>query len=1129
MNIDTLLNWKISLVSLFFWFLWGNFSSYQTLAQLIPDDTLGGENSLVTPQDVRDLIEGGAIRGDNLFHSFREFNINDGQRVDFANPTEIVNIFTRVTGVNPSDIFGTLGVDGTANLILINPNGISFGANAILDVRGSFFATTADSLVFDNGWEFSATNPEAPPLLTINIPMGLQYGSNPGNINVNQSILEVEQGQSLSLMGGNIQVEGGEVNGQGRVGGQLNAPGGIIELGSITAAGFVGINSDGSFSFPEGVTRGNVSLNNQAIASIVSSGGDGINVNARNLMITGGSSLRAGIIKEGLPDPDSQAGDININTTESVILGNQEDPSENNRSFIQSFVFQDTVGNAGNININTGELVLYVANIQSQVDRNSQGNGGNININANTIDLNGGSIQTQLRDNSQGKAGNININTNYISLREIINVQRSKIQALVEDNAIGDGGNIVINTDYLLLDKARIDASINDNSQGNAGNILIDAGANGSIKITAEVIDSTIDTSLGVESQGSTGNIEIITGSLYLNGQGINTSEAIPLTGITSRLEQGAVTTDANGNITIVADTINLNGQASIESSLLEGAKGDAGSIEVTTNTLTLNGANASIRSTINQPLITETQVVNPSTGTAGNLQIKAQTITMRDGAHFRLSALPDSNGTPGNVTISTNSLELTDGSYISTDGDGTGDAGKIEINATDYVLLSGVISNREIFRENSNGQIEALLPPSRLESRSLDANDGAGGEIIINTPSLQVLDGALIITNTGSNIDAGSISVSGNTLELRNGGQILSATSGQGNAGNIEFDLSENIIIEGIDGNRGIIIQELINNTQARIDSGEFPLDTNPELLANEAFTQFFTISENSGVFASTTEDSIGKGGSITFNSEAILVADSGQVNVSSLGMGEGGEISIFADTMNLDNGQITAETTNRDGGNINIAIANLLSLSNESLISATARNQADGGNIIIDTGFLVALPPEGLNGSDIQANADRGNGGTVNITANGIYGISFRAVPTPNNDITVTSLEGSAGIVELNTPDTNPAEGLDNLSEILASPPPLKGCQAKEEQDNESIMTTRNRSFPTNPYELLSNDYLWEDVESPSQLAESFISDEKTEPIVEAQGWIVNERGNVELVATPDDGSAQVSCGFH
>ncbi|MHC5732259.1 MAG: two-partner secretion domain-containing protein, partial [Nostoc sp.] len=84
---------------------------------MTPDNTLGAEASQLKQNvlingALGDKIEGGAARGSNLFHSFSEFNIPDGQRVYFANPIGIENILTRVTGGNASNIFGTLGVAG---------------------------------------------------------------------------------------------------------------------------------------------------------------------------------------------------------------------------------------------------------------------------------------------------------------------------------------------------------------------------------------------------------------------------------------------------------------------------------------------------------------------------------------------------------------------------------------------------------------------------------------------------------------------------------------------------------------------------------------------------------------------------------------------------------------------------------------------------------------------------------------------------------------------------------------------------------------------------------------------------------------------------------------------------------
>jgi filamentous hemagglutinin family protein len=152
-----ILEWPFVLFSSFFGF---NFV-YENVAQaqIIPDTSFGEASSrispnIVTDQGVIDLIEGGSIRNEHVFHSFSDFNISNGQQVYFSNPTLIENIFSRVTGNNTSEILGTLGVLGNANLFFINPNGIYFGPDAKLDVRGTFVASTASGIHFDSGYQF---------------------------------------------------------------------------------------------------------------------------------------------------------------------------------------------------------------------------------------------------------------------------------------------------------------------------------------------------------------------------------------------------------------------------------------------------------------------------------------------------------------------------------------------------------------------------------------------------------------------------------------------------------------------------------------------------------------------------------------------------------------------------------------------------------------------------------------------------------------------------------------------------------------------------------------------------------------------------------------------------------------
>ncbi|MHC5911000.1 MAG: filamentous hemagglutinin N-terminal domain-containing protein, partial [Nostoc sp.] len=253
------------------------------IPQITPDNTLGSRHSTVTPQNqLVYRVDGGVIRGINLFHSFQEFNIGEGRSAYFANPTGIENIISRVTGGNPSQLLGTLGVLGKANLFLINPNGIIFGANAKLDVSGSFVASTASSLVFADGTKFSATNPQAPPLLTIKVPIGLEFENIPGAISLQSARLVVQPDKTLALVGGNVSLDNGTIL----------APGGRVELGGLAQKGTVTLNQNGSLSFPGDLVRADVSLTKGSLVNVRAGDRGSIAINTHNLNIAQGSTLR---------------------------------------------------------------------------------------------------------------------------------------------------------------------------------------------------------------------------------------------------------------------------------------------------------------------------------------------------------------------------------------------------------------------------------------------------------------------------------------------------------------------------------------------------------------------------------------------------------------------------------------------------------------------------------------------------------------------------------------------------------------------------------------------------------------------------------------------------------------------
>ena len=116
-----------------------------SLAQVTSDDTV---NTQVEQDDGVAEITGGETRGDNLFHSFEDFSVPTDNEAFFNNAESIGNIFSRVTGGNASDIDGAIRANGGANLFLINPNGIIFGENASLNIGGSFYGSTAESIIF---------------------------------------------------------------------------------------------------------------------------------------------------------------------------------------------------------------------------------------------------------------------------------------------------------------------------------------------------------------------------------------------------------------------------------------------------------------------------------------------------------------------------------------------------------------------------------------------------------------------------------------------------------------------------------------------------------------------------------------------------------------------------------------------------------------------------------------------------------------------------------------------------------------------------------------------------------------------------------------------------------------------
>ena len=146
-----------------------------------------------------------------------------------------------------------------------------------------------------------------------------------------------------------------------------------------------------------------------------------------------------------------------------------------------------------------------------------------------------------------------------------------------------------------------------------------------------------------------------------------------------------------------------------------------------------------------------------------------------------------------------------------------------------------------------------------------------------------------------------------------------------------------------------------------------------------------------------------------------------------------------------------------------------------------------------------------------------------------------SLRDTPTLKSDITATG--GSpelSGTVQINTLGIDPTQGLVNLPVIPVDTKVAQGCYAGGTQAQSEFIVTGRGGLHPNPGEPLSTDAVQVDlVTLPNQFAQhesrratqsqshttehphNSSSGNPPTQIVEAQGWIVDKNGDVELVA--------------
>ncbi len=743
---------------------------------VVPDGTL---NTQVTRSGNTFTIDNGTISGTNLFHSFREFSIPTGGTALFNNAADIQNIFSRVTGSSVSNLDGLIQANGTANLFLLNPNGILFGSNAQLNMGGSFVGTTANRIRFADGTEFSAVNSSQPPLLTISAPIGLQFGQNPAAIAVQGATLQVNPKQTLALVGGTLTSQSST----------LSVADGHLALGSVgdnatvslspTQAGWA-FNYQGVQSFQDLQLTQGTTLN--------ATDGGSIQVQGRRVHLLEGSNVQsnANSVNPGQP--------LQVSASESVLL--------DGGSWIST---STTLQRGGDVQITALQVALRNESFIFS-STSGEGKGGEITLQASTIDVIGasngddGSSYIVAVTNGSGTGGNLTINADRLSAKGWLSIVSYTL-------ADGDAGNLTINAQrFEALDGAQIHGSTF--GAGKAGTVTVNATESIELRGSNAFTGSSgaserFSTGLFASSEpgatGDGGNVLINTGRLSIT-QGAKVAVNVVNAG-----DAGNIVIRAN-EIEVADPIVDFTGAISgIVASIGEGATGKGGLLDIQANQLRVWNGGQITASTNGQ-------------GDAGAIKIQANTIDLMgnslDGQYrSSISARSSTAFSSGSITVKSDRVSLQDGAEISVSNSSTGNSGILAINTNRLTLDNDARLLAEVNGgTQGNIQIQArdllmLRRGSNIETNATGAS--TGGNITINAPNIVGLENSNIIANAtqgrGGNIDITTQGIIGlafrNTLtpQLDPANDITASS---------EFSLNGTVRINniGVDPNAGLV-----------------------------------------------------------------------------------------------------------------------------------------------------------------------------------------------------------------------------------------------------------------------------------------------------------------------------------
>jgi filamentous hemagglutinin family protein len=1044
-------------------------------AAVVTDGSFGAAGPLSGPNFMVPASLG-KIAGGNLFHSFSQFGLTQGQSATFSGPGSVHNILARVTGGQVSSIDGLIrSTIVGANLFLLNPAGVIFGSDASIDVSGSFAVTTGQDIKLSNGSRFNATPGVADALLTSAPPAAFGFlTANSGTISIQGSKLKSAAGKTLAFAAGSVQATNAHLNAGALVirGGRLTMNKTKVALAATNAGVAADLKMQTSIALTNVSTIEATAMRDfahQTIASIsaptislalgssitsLDSGAlnaGNLNITAEHVMLTDGGQFNAktfgpgrggdiivnahdiliregGIIQSSTFGPGA-GGTVRINAASLSLVGDLA------QAQLSADALPGSQGAAGNVQLNlTGQLTIAGA-AQISSDTSGPGAGGDIMITAQNAIVDGrGSfgltkISTTCQDPSfGGPAGNILLN-----IQDTLQVVAGG-QIAAFTNGPGAGGSIDVNATRVFISGAGSDGSLVTagslgRATGDSGNIRLNLGGSLEMVEGAEI-------SVTTNTSGSGGSVNIAAPTISISGIGSNISAET-----TAGLNGGR-----GGNIAITANSLQGIGGGKISAST--SGSGAGGSIDIAAHLLTLN--NFTIRADTTAPNTIDVPVTVSHLTVAFDIDhphdenlfllLSNDSGTMAfllggiggTGQNFRHTILDDD----APIAIFEGTAPFT-GRFRPFDPLATFDGQPLNgqwtlllldsdlndvarLNSWSLTMGSNTFSsNVPVVLPNPDGSmnnasvIQINLPPAG----TVPITPGRGGDVRVNADTISLLGGARISAESlfpGAGGRGGDIFISGKDLSI---------TGAQG----IETGISAKSFGGGASGS-------------VKLSLGSLTLD--------------------SFGFIGSSNTGSGEAGSVFVRVNNQIVLRHGSVITTSAAQGNAGVIDIQSGaSIKLHDSSITA-SAGTSGGSINITASDNVYLTDSSITATAGRQQTDGteggtgGNISITPEFII------LDHSLISANAAIGRGGNINLIS------SFFL----DSESLITATGTQAGTINIAAPVLDLSAALVTLSSSLLSAEAQlrERCTAQLRGDFSSFITLGRGGTEPAPDEL-------------------------------------------------------------